>query len=170
MGQPVPPPSGNPFAQNAPGAPGTPGAPFAPVPPPAPVREKLGLGILVAVVAALVTAGAYGALAGAIEREVGYAAIAVGFLIGFAAAKVGGRNPLLPIVSAVLAVGAVYLGQLIGIAMIVADDLNTSFSEIFIDQFDLLTTAWSESAEAMTWVFLAIAAITAFGGAKKAND
>ncbi|MBM9619866.1 hypothetical protein [Streptomyces zhihengii] len=166
MSQPVPPPSGNPYAQ---GTPGTPGNPFAPAPPPAPVRNNIGLGLIVAVVTALVTAGAYGALAGAIEAEVGYAAVAVGFLIGFAAAKTGGPNPVLPIVSAVLAVGAVYLGQLVGMAVIVADELGGSFTDVFFDQFSLLTEAWSEVADGMSYLFLAIGAITAFGGAKKAN-
>ena len=94
MSQPVPPPSGNPFA----------GGRRRPVRPDSaarrPVRDNVGLGIVAAVVAALVAAGAYGAIGGAIEREIGYAAIGVGFLVGFAAAKVGGRNPALPVVSA----------------------------------------------------------------------
>ncbi|MFF3288195.1 hypothetical protein [Streptomyces sp. NPDC003023] len=160
MSQPVPPSSGNPFAG---------GDQYAPAPPPAPVRNNLGLGIVVAVVTALVTAGVYGAIAGAIEAEIGYAAVGVGFLIGFAAAKVGGPNPVLAVLSALLGVGAVYLGQLVGIAMIGAEELGLSFTDLFIDQFSLITQAWKESADGMTYVFLAIAAVTAFGGAKKAN-
>jgi UDP-N-acetyl-D-glucosamine dehydrogenase len=50
-------PSGNPFAGD--------GAAYAPVPPPAPVRDNVILGIVVAIAAALVGAGAYGALGGA---------------------------------------------------------------------------------------------------------
>ncbi|MGW7286686.1 hypothetical protein ACWGH4_14505, partial [Streptomyces sp. NPDC054847] len=157
MSQPVPPPSGNPFAG---------GDQFAPAPPPAPVRNNIGLGIVAAVVTAVVTAGIYGAVAGAIEAEIGYAAVAVGFLIGFAAAKAGGPNPVLAVVSAVLGVGAVYLGQLVGMAMIVAEELNGSFTDVFFDQFSLLTDAWTEVADGMTYVFLAIAAVTAFAGAK----
>ncbi|MEW2634591.1 hypothetical protein AB0903_23855 [Streptomyces sp. NPDC048389] len=160
MSQPVPPPSGNPFAG---------GEQYAPAPPAAPVRDNLGLGLVVAVVAALVTAGIYGAIAGATETEVGYAAVGVGFVIGFAAAKVGGPNPALPVVSAVLGIGAVYLGQLIGMAMIIAEELNGSFTEVFVDRFSLLTEAWTEVADGMTYVFLAIAAVTAFAGARKAN-
>ncbi|MEU3045627.1 MULTISPECIES: hypothetical protein [unclassified Streptomyces] len=168
MTQPVPPPSGNPFAQGPQGTQGPQGVPYAPPPPPAPARENLGLGLLVALAAALVLAGAYGALAGSIEREVGYAAVAVGFLIGFASAKVGGRNPVLPIASAVLAVGAVYLGQLVGLAVVGSKELSVPFLDLFLE-FDLLTTVWSESAEAMTYVFLGIGALTAFAGARKAN-
>ncbi|MCX4586446.1 hypothetical protein [Streptomyces sp. NBC_01481] len=162
MSQPVPPSSGNPFA-------GGDAAPYAPTPPAAPVRDNVGIGIVVAVVAALVGAGAYGALSGAIEREIGYAAIGVGFLIGFAAAKVGGRNPALPVVSALLALPAVYVGQLIGGAVVLAKLTDAAFLDVFIDRFDLLTDAWSKSADGMTYVFLAIGAVAAFGGAKKAN-
>ncbi|MFJ8072601.1 hypothetical protein ACIQ7Q_01335 [Streptomyces sp. NPDC096176] len=160
MSQPVTPPSGNPFAG---------GDQYAPAPPPAPVRNNVGLGVLAAVVAALVSAGVYGAIAGSIEREIGYAAIGVGFLIGFAAAKVGGRNPVLPVISAVLGIGAVYLGQLVGIAMILSD-MGGSFGEIFFQHFGDLTDVWKEAADGMTYVFLAIAAVTAFAGAKKANS
>jgi hypothetical protein len=160
MSQPVPPSSGNPFAD---------GGSYAPAPPPAPVRDNIGLGIVAAVVAALVAAGAYGAIGGAIEREIGYAAVGVGFLVGFAAAKAGGRNPALPVISAVLSIGAVYLGQLVAGAMLVADEVGASFADIFFDKFSLLTEAWKEGADGMTYVFLAIAAVTAFAGAKKAN-
>ncbi|NUK08539.1 hypothetical protein HRW23_04680 [Streptomyces lunaelactis] len=163
MSQPVPPPSGNPFAGA--GA----DAQYAPAPPPAPVRDNVVLGIVVAVVAALVGAGAYGALGGAIEREVGYAAIGVGFLIGFAAAKIGGRNPVLPFVSALLSLPAVYLGQLVAIAVILGKTTDTAFADIFLDNFGTLTDAWSEAADGMTYVFLAISAAAAFAGAKKAN-
>ncbi|MEU9763089.1 hypothetical protein ACFYYY_05370 [Streptomyces sp. NPDC001834] len=166
-------PTGNPFAGQQPGAYGQPGQPApafggAPFTPPAPARGKMGLGLLAAVVAALVGAFLYGVIAGAIEREVGYIAIGVGFLVGFAASKVGGRNPILPVVSAVLSVGAVYLGQLIGISVILSDMINQSASTLFIDHFDVLTKAWGEGSDFMTYVFLLLGAVAAFGGAKKA--
>ncbi|MEU4499178.1 hypothetical protein OG729_15905 [Streptomyces sp. NBC_00210] len=165
MSQPVPPPSGNPFA-DAPGG----DAPYAPTPPSAPVRDNIGLGLVAAIVAALVAAGAYGAIGGAIEREIGYAAIGVGFLVGFAAAKVGGRNPALPVISAVLALGAVYLGQLVAIAVIFTKLGDLSFTEYFFNHFSDLTKVWKEAADFMSYVFLAIGAVAAFAGAKKAND
>ncbi|MER5361931.1 hypothetical protein [Streptomyces sp. NPDC002785] len=166
-------PTGNPFAGQQPGPygqPGQPGVPFAGAPfaPPAPARNNLGLGLLTAVVTAVVAAFLYGAIAGAIEREVGYIAIGVGFLVGFAASKVGGQNPVLPVVSAVLSVGAVYLGQLVGIAIILADLVHQSASSLFIDHFDVLTKAWSEGSDFKTYLFLLVGAAAAFGGAKKA--
>ncbi|MDQ0964446.1 hypothetical protein QFZ66_008324 [Streptomyces sp. B4I13] len=181
MTQSVPPPSeGNPFAQQPPvGAPGaaqpTDGNPFAQqpgatLPPPvpaAPARNNLALGLVVAVAVALVSAGIYGAIVGATEYEIGYAAVGVGFVIGFAAGRIGGTNPVLPVVSALLSLGAVYLGQLIGIAMIGADELGVSATSLFTEHFDVLTEGWSETADAMTFLFLGIGAFAAFSGAKK---
>ncbi|WP_030597746.1 hypothetical protein [Streptomyces fulvoviolaceus] len=184
MTQSVPPQQpadGNPFAQKSDDAAPQPadGNPYAQqpgaVPPPspfvtaaAPAGGNITLGLVVAVVVALVTAGIYGAIVGATEYEIGYAAVGVGFLIGFAAGKVGGANPALPVVSAILSLGAVYLGQLIGIAAIGADELDISVTQVFTDYFDVVTKAWSEEADAMTFLFLGIGAFAAFSGAKKA--
>ncbi|MET9734695.1 hypothetical protein ABZZ79_29870 [Streptomyces sp. NPDC006458] len=174
MTQSVPPPQptdGNPFAQQQPGD-GNPfagqQAAFVPVAP-APVRSgNVALGIVTAVVVALVTAGIYGAIVGATKYEIGYAAIGVGFLVGLAAGKVGGANPALPVVSAVVSVGAVYLGQLIGVAVIGADELGVSATSLLVDHFDLVTEAWKETADPMTFLFFGIGAFAAFSGAKKA--
>ncbi|MFE7774225.1 hypothetical protein ACFU5O_10030 [Streptomyces sp. NPDC057445] len=163
MSQSVPPP-GNPFADGA-----TADA-AAPVPAPAPARNNLVLGLVAALVAALVAGGVYGGVAGGIEREIGWAAIGVGFLVGFAAAKLGGRNPVLPVVSAVFSLGAVYLGQLVAIAIFASKELNVSATEMFTDHFGLLTEAWNAGKDFMTFVFFALAAVAAFGGAKKGAE
>ncbi|WP_327163768.1 hypothetical protein [Streptomyces zaomyceticus] len=111
----------------------------------------------------------YGALIGGVEREIGWAAVGVGFLVGLVAGKVGGRNPVLPVVSAVLALGAVYLGQLVGIAVLLSKQLNVSATDLFLEEFGLLTEAWSETKDGLTFLFFAIAAFAAFSGAKKAS-
>lgn len=156
-------PTGNPQGQPAPfGG----GAPFAPAPP---VRNGLALGVLVALGAAIVASILYGVLLGSIEREFGYAAIGVGFLVGFAAGKLGGANPVTIAASAVFSVGAVYFGQLIGYAMVMANVAHVPFSEVFFDHFDAVTRAWKEEADFMRYVFLGLGALAAVGGAKKAN-
>ncbi|MET7572046.1 hypothetical protein ABZT04_26610 [Streptomyces sp. NPDC005492] len=162
---------GNPYAQQ-PGAvppPQAPNAPYVPPVPPVPARNNIGLGLVTAVVAALVAAGVYGVVIGVTKHEIGWAAVGVGFVIGLAAGKLGGRNPVLPVVSAVLALGSVYLGQLIGEAMIGAKDLGVSFSEVFFDHFDVVQEAWKAEADPLTFVFFAIAAFAAFSGTKKAS-
>ncbi|MFF2329873.1 MULTISPECIES: hypothetical protein [unclassified Streptomyces] len=168
-------PTGNPFAGQQPGAygqPGQPGVPFggAPFAPPAPARNNLGLGLLAALVAALVAAGIYGAIIGATKHEIGYAAVGVGALVGFAAGKVGGRNPALPVIGAALALVGVYLGQLLGEAFIISKQLPLSVSEIFFDHFSDLNKVWKEDASVMSFVFFAVAAVVAFSAARKATD
>lgn len=164
-------PTGNPFAgEQQPGqyggAPFGGGAPFAPAPP---ARNNLGLGILTALGAAILAAVLYGVIAGSIEREVGYAAVGVGFLVGFAASKVGGSNPAVIGASAVFSLGAVYLGQLVAMSMIAADASGLSFSTIFFDHFGDITKIWKEEADFMTYLFLALGPISAIGGARKAG-
>ncbi|MFJ3900541.1 hypothetical protein [Streptomyces sp. NPDC090025] len=185
MSQPVPPP-GNPFAQGAePAQPTAPqaapqtGNPFAqgaeplpqpPFAPAAPARSNMGLGLVAALVAALVAGGAYGGIAGAIEREIGWAAVGVGFLVGFAAGKAGGRNPVLPVVSAVLSLGAVYLGQLLAVAILVGKQLNISVGTILTDHLDAVQALWKEDLDPLTFLFFALAAFAAFSGSKKAAE
>ncbi|MEV5200937.1 hypothetical protein [Streptomyces sp. NPDC053720] len=159
-------PSGNPFAGQQPGAPFG-GAPFTP---PAPARNNLGLGLAAGFVAAVVAAAIYGAIIGATKHEIGYAAVGVGFIVGFAAGKVGGRNPVLPVVSAVLSLVAVYFGQLLGEAMIAAKELPVTVSELFFDHFSLLNEAWKADSDFISYLFFAVAAVAAFSGAKKAGE
>ncbi|MFE2935176.1 MULTISPECIES: hypothetical protein [unclassified Streptomyces] len=195
MSQPVPPPNqphdaqpgGNPFAGQQPGAPtGNPfagqqpgdpnGNPFAgqqpgmPFAPPPPARNNLGLGLAAGFVAAVVAAAIYGAIIGATKHEIGYAAVGVGFVVGFAAGKVGGRNPVLPVVSAVLSLVAVYFGQLLGEAMIAAKELPVTVSELFFEHFSLLNEAWKAESDFISYLFFAVAAVAAFSGAKKAGE
>ncbi|MCP9944914.1 hypothetical protein LUX12_09225 [Streptomyces somaliensis] len=163
MSQSVPPPPGNPFAAG-------PAAPQQPFPQaPAPARDNLVLGLLAALAAALVGAGAYGGIGGALEREVGYAAVGVGLLVGFTAGKVGGRSPVLGVASAALAAGAVYLGQLVTIAVLLGKMGEGSFTEVFFGNFGGVTDLWGLAADGMTYVFLAIGAVTAFAGARKGS-
>lgn len=142
---------------------------FVPAPPPAPVRDNLAGGLVTAVVVAVVAAGVYGALIGATEHEIGYAAVGVGFLIGWASGKVGGRNPALPVLSALLALGAVYAGQLVGEAVLGAKQLPVSASELLFQHLGLVNDAWKADADPMTFLFFAIAAFAAFSGSKKAG-
>ncbi|MER6778218.1 MULTISPECIES: hypothetical protein [unclassified Streptomyces] len=146
-------------------------APAVPYPAEPARTGNIGLGIAAAVVAALAAAAAYGGIMNAIDRQVGYAAVGVGLLVGFAAGKLGGKNPVLPVVGAVLSLGAVYLGQLFFIALALADYGNVGLGEVF-DKAGVggLNDIWQEGADAMDYVFLAIGGFVSFGAAKKAGD
>ncbi|MCX5410649.1 hypothetical protein [Streptomyces sp. NBC_00059] len=167
-GQQPPAPTGNPFAAQQGQQPGQfGGGPFPPAPRPA--GGNVGLGVLVALGAAVVAAILYGVLAGSIEREVGYAAVGVGFLVGFVASKVSGPSPAVLGASAVFSLVAVFFGQLIGMSMILADGLGVGFSEVFFDHFGDLLDVWKEEADFMTYLFLLLGPVAAFGGARKAG-
>ncbi|MFE3854261.1 hypothetical protein ACFXPN_24340 [Streptomyces griseorubiginosus] len=163
------PADGAPYAPQ-PGAvppPPAPGVPYGAVPAPAPVRNNLGLGLVAAFVAALVAGGVYGAIIGLTKHEIGWAAVGVGFLVGLAAGRLGGRNPVLPVASAVLSLGSVYIGQLVGEGIIGAKETPLSFSELFFQHFDVLQEAWKADADPLTFLFFAIAAYVAFSTARK---
>ncbi|MEW2621119.1 hypothetical protein [Streptomyces sp. NPDC048106] len=179
MSQSAPPPQpqsgpadGNPYAQQAqapyPPQPGV-GAPvpMAPVAP-APAGGNLAVGLIAAVVAAVVAAGLYGLIIGATKHEIGYAAVGVGFVVGLAAGKAGGRNAVLPIASVVLALASVYFGQLVGEAMIGAKALGVNFTEVFFGHFSVVQEAWKSDADPLTFLFFVIAGFAAFSAAKKA--
>lgn len=70
---------------------------------------------------------------------------------------------------AVFSLGAVYLGQLVGMSMILADASGLSFSGVFFDHFGDVTKIWKEEADFMTYLFLALGPIAAIGGARKAD-
>ncbi|MER5764407.1 hypothetical protein [Streptomyces sp. NPDC002082] len=138
---------------------------------PAPVRPgNVGLGIVAAFVAALAAAAAYGAIMNGLERQFSYAAIGVGLLVGFAAAKVGGRNPVLPVVAALFSLGAVYLGQLFFVALYVSKVANTSLGDV-IDTMGVsgINDALQQGADVMDYVFIGVSGVTAFSIARKLN-
>ncbi|MFG2569892.1 hypothetical protein ACGFR6_31265 [Streptomyces sp. NPDC048567] len=175
MSQPVPPPNqpygqpqgGNPFAggQQQPGAPfGGGPAPFTPAPP---ARKNIALGLVAGVVAAVVGALIYGFILGKSDHQIGYIAVGVGFLVGFAASKLGGANPAVTVVSALISIGAVYIGQLVGVSIALSDLAHESATSIFFDHFSDLTDAYSEGAGFKDYLFLALGALGAVGGARK---
>ncbi|MEV0411959.1 hypothetical protein AB0I68_14450 [Streptomyces sp. NPDC050448] len=145
----------------------TPAVPY----PAEPARAgSIGLGIAAAVVAALAAAAAYGGIMNAIDRQVGYAAVGVGILVGFAAGKLGGKNPVLPVAGAVLSLAAVYLGQLFYIALALADYGNVGLGEVLSKAgVGGLNDIWQEGVDAMDYVFLGIGAFVAFATAKKSS-
>ncbi|MFG2984257.1 hypothetical protein ACGFYQ_23880 [Streptomyces sp. NPDC048258] len=135
---------------------------------PAPARTgNFGLGIVAAVVAALVTTGVYGAIIGASGYQIGYAAVGVGALVGFAAGKLGGPNPVLPVLSAILSLAAIFAGQIFGIAWIAADELGTTTMDVLGVGVSPLVELWKEASSPMTYLFLAIGGYAAFQTARK---
>ncbi|MEU4087307.1 hypothetical protein [Streptomyces aureus] len=155
--------------QGAPQFAAQPGFPVAPTAPAGPVRNNFPLGLVAAIGAGVVSAILYGLVTGLTKHEIGYAAVGVGFLVGIAAGRLGGRSQTLPVASVIVSVAAIYLGQLIGEAMIIADHFDVGFSKVFFDHFSVAQEAWKADADPLTFVFFAIAAYVAFQSTRKAG-
>lgn len=179
---PPPQPGQNPYAQQQPYAPspyvappqnGAPGgfnaAAYAP---PAPIGTapagNPGLGVAAGIAAALIAAVIYGLIIKGTKHELGYAALAVGALVGFAVGKVGGRNPALPVIGIPLALLGVYLGQIFGIALLISSiDGAPGVMTILTDHFGDLSHAWKEAMDAKDFLFFGIAGLEGFVVAKR---
>ncbi|WP_333771385.1 hypothetical protein [Streptomyces sp. IBSBF 2435] len=186
-----PPVGQNPYAQQPPPGPQQPyapspyvtppqgGAPFnaAAYAPPAPIgappRGNPGLAVVAGVAAMLVAAFAYAGIMRAMAKddghytEVGYLALAVGLLIGFALGKIGGRNPVLPFVGIVLALLGVFLGEMVGLSMIASHyasqaGLDISWFSMLTDHGGDVFRQWKHDFDAKSFFFLAIAGLEGF--------
>ncbi|MEU3556008.1 hypothetical protein [Streptomyces fragilis] len=182
QGAPQGPPQGAPYGapegapQAYPGHPGGgPGAPAytSPAIPALPSGGKLALGAVAALVTGLVAAVIYGLIMGKAEVEVGYAAVGVGALVGLVSGKVAGGNPVTAIIGAIVSLGAVYLGQLIGYSVSAADQttlLGANFFEVLTGHFDIIQQVWSEELDLLTIAFIAFGGFAAFSVAKKVGQ
>jgi hypothetical protein len=139
-------------------------------------RPRLGAGILAGVLAALAAALAWAAVAYFSGEVYAAAAMAVGFVVGWAVRRpsITARSlPLLGVVAAVLAVAGVLLGWIVlDIAQLAKED-----------HLDLLTAAKSVDTEygwgqvlrdpfasPLDWAFFALAILVAFGAAARARS
>ncbi|WEV25927.1 hypothetical protein OYE22_12515 [Streptomyces sp. 71268] len=160
-------------------------------PPPAP-QGNAGLALLAGVAAALVGGVLYAFLLSALADTDGqqpeitqfaYAGVALGALVGFVVAKLGGRNQGLWIVGAVFALIAVFLGEMYGYALVASDFLSNvaermggdssqapSANDLFFDHFGDLYDGWKEDADAVTYIFMALSPIAAYGAAHKLSN
>ncbi|CAM5355650.1 hypothetical protein SNARM312S_03027 [Streptomyces narbonensis] len=141
MSQPVPPPSGNPFANG-----GVPG-PYPAAPPPAPVRDNVALELVAAAGPSDSLRWVYGALwrhraadrLGRRRRR----------LPRRSCRRQGRRPQPRPAGRQRRAVPcAVYLGQIVGIAVLGAKEFDVSATQLFLEDFGLLTEAWNEGKDA----------------------
>ncbi|MFF4327028.1 hypothetical protein ACGFY6_08310 [Streptomyces sp. NPDC048387] len=138
--------------------------------PAAPAAARGGnviLGILAALAAGVAAAAVYGGIVGATEYQISYAALGVGALVGFAAAKVGGRNAVLPVVAAVVSVFAVLAGQLFGLALLGADQLSESVVDVLTNRSTEVVDNWKDNMDPLTLLFLAVGGYVAFQVSRK---
>jgi hypothetical protein len=169
-------PQGRPAPQGYPGAPvhGAPAPSYsAPAIPALPSGGKLALGAVAGLVTGLVAAVVYGLILGKAEVEIGYAAVGVGALVGLVAGKLGGGNPVTGAIAAIVSLGSVYLGQLVGIAVFAADSPllpYDSFFQVLLEDFSIVQQAWSEELDFLSFVFIVLGGAAAFSVAKKVGS
>ncbi|WP_052713725.1 hypothetical protein [Streptomyces katrae] len=87
--------------------------------------------------------------------------------VGFAAAKAGGRNAVLPVVAALVSVVSVLAGQLFGIALDGADQLSESVVDVLTNRTSEVIDSWKEGVDPLTFLFLAIGGYAAFQVGRK---
>jgi hypothetical protein len=183
--QPPPQPGyGYPQPGMAPG--GAPGMP--PPPPPPPGGSNLGLAFLLIAVAAVALFVVYGFLTGVVSdyggqledvqrslesdpqaeppeidlAQLTWLAAGIGAVIGLPAAKWAKGQVGFYFLAGAFALGAMLLGETFAVAATLADapDAKGAF-EYFFDDFSDMWEGWTEDAEGMTWVFVALAPVSA---------
>ena len=132
--------------------------PVAPAAAPKPQGLAIGLGIAVALLSGI----AYGFLAKAIDREIGWAVIGIAAAVTATLGRLGGRGQALPAVAAVLSVLGLFFGQVFSIALFVHQELGLSVPELLTSQLDGTFTAWQHTREPIDALFYAIAVYFGF--------
>ncbi|WP_030764212.1 hypothetical protein [Streptomyces sp. NRRL F-2664] len=151
----------------------TPPAPdsYSPVAAPAPARGgNTGLAILAAAGTALVTGAVYGGIMNAISFQIGYLAAGVGLAVALVAVRIGGRNPLLPVLSAALTVAGVYVGYLLDVALAVSEHQGIPVSELLTTDLVKLNQFYVDNIDPISLLFYGIGAYAAFQTARKSTD
>ena len=93
-------------------------------------EENLPKGLILGVIACIIGAIAWGLVSISTGYKVGYMAIVVGFIVGFAMRQGKGVRPIFGIIGAVLALISCVLGDFISIIGYVSKDWGMSFGEV----------------------------------------
>jgi hypothetical protein len=132
-------------------------------------QPNLLMGLIGGVIAMLVGASIWGAITYFTERQIGWMAIGIGFLVGVAVRFFGkGKSMVFGLSGAVLALIGCVLGNLLSYSGFIARAEGASFLEIF---FFLLTTpaaaieVFTIAFDFMDILFYALAAYVGFSSA-----
>lgn len=94
-------------------------------------EENLPKGIICAVIATLVGAAAWGLISVSTGFQIGYMAIGIGFLVGYAMRQGKGIRPIFGIIGAVLALIGCGLGDYLSIIGFIAQEYDMAYSDVF---------------------------------------
>ncbi|GCD99503.1 hypothetical protein [Embleya hyalina] len=155
-----------------PGPPGPFGSgPYGGAPPPQPPRTgNVGLAVAAGVVAMLVGAGVYGVIVKSLDVQSTWFGVGVAALIALAVGRVGGADPVLPVVATVLALLGVVLGQLTALTLSGADELDISVLDVLTDYGSDLMRGWKDGLEFFDFLVFGFAGFAAFGITKSIGE
>lgn len=121
-------------------------------------EENLPKGVLCAVVACLVGAAAWGLVSVSTGYQIGYMAIGIGFLVGFAMRQGRGIRPIFGIIGAALALVSCVLGDYFSIIGYIAKDYDMAYTDVIfsLDFADILPLL-IENLASMTLLFYGFA-------------
>ncbi len=145
-------------------APGMPGAPapyaYAPLLTPAKRRPNVGGAIAAALGAVVVGALAYGFVMKAIDYEFSWLVVGLAAAVGWPLGTLGGRNRALPVVGAVLAALALFLGQTFYAALVLHEVLGASFGDLLGADRDVTLQLWQANRGLYDVLFYGFAVVT----------
>lgn len=130
----------------------------------APAASNLPLGVVAGLGAAIVGAAIWAAITAATDYQIGFMAIGVGFLAGFAVRLVGkGAEPIFGIAGAVLALLGCALGNLLTVTWFYAQEQGVPFFPVLTSfDFALMIELMKLWFMPMDLLFYAIAAYCGF--------
>ena len=121
-------------------------------------EENLPKGVLYAVIVCIVGAAAWGLISVSTGYQIGYMAIGVGFLVGFAMRQGKGIRPIFGIIGAALALISCVMGDFFSIVGLVAKEYEVSFMDVLFDtSYSEVMSVVIENMASMTIVFYGIA-------------
>ncbi|WP_300702524.1 hypothetical protein [Bacteroides sp.] len=121
-------------------------------------EQNLLKGVSLGIVACIVGAAAWSLISISTGYQIGYMAIGVGFLVGFAMRQGKGVTPVFGIIGAALALLSCVLGDFFSMVGLIAKEYELSYWEILSGiEFEDITSLMMENLASMTIVFYGIA-------------
>lgn len=121
-------------------------------------EENLPKGVLCAVVACLVGAAVWGLVSVSTGYQIGYMAIGIGFLVGFAMRQGKGVRPVFGIIGGALALLSCILGDLFSIIGYIAKANETAYTDVWFSlDYGEMFSYLIENLASMTLLFYGFA-------------
>jgi hypothetical protein len=143
----------------------SPPRPMAPKPlGPIEVGENLPMGFMAGLVAAAVGAALWALITILTGVQIGWMAVGVGFLVGWAIRVAGrGRHSVFGIMGALLALGGCAVGNLLAIVVIAARHFNVALLEVFTHLTpDVVTSLMEQTFKPMDVLFYGLALLEGY--------